>query len=725
MHKAIVYWVLAAILTLCLGAIATFILPASGVTGALFGSTVGAVLSATISTALQIKKQQQQDSQNQQLRERALTEEAYRKLREQLPRLEARVQSLQEERSNLAGYEGQATQKQEECTVLQERINSLKQQQQQLENRIATINQQNPMRENREQLQQNIEELEVKSNSLLGQINGFQSELERLEKQKQELLNIEQQFPAKKERLEALKQELQQSEARALSLANKSAELELLRAIYDELYSERQSLEQRVNQLKPEIARLETEKQRIETEIEKQEDKYANSLRIQEEINKLNRELGTLKQKNREQEIENDRLKDEEIYYNRRLNELKEEIRKTENIAGDTNRRVEAALEALKLSPWSQSQLATLRQTTIPNEQEFIKGFTNYIRARGLEFPERVIRAFHTSCKVQGISALVVLAGISGTGKSELPQLYAQYIGALPLVLAVQPRWDSPQDLLGFYNYMEDKFKPTPLVQGIYQYNQSQQLQQQDRIVIVLLDEMNLARVEYYFSEFLSKLESRRNYEAYLDIDLGSLPVADDKKRFKIPPQFLFVGTMNEDETTQSLSDKVLDRANVITFGRPANLALANNGGQAESLSGYLTYSQFKSWFKSPDSSPSVVEKVTHILNHTNEIMEAMGNPFAHRVYQAITQYVVNYPGVINENSPAFKEAIADAFGQKLLPKLRGLMTEDEAVKNNLRSLNQVIAAIDDYPLTSAFQKACEGYQFQWKGLVYPQSVSV
>ena len=53
-------------------------------------------------------------------------------------------------------------------------------------------------------------------------------------------------------------------------------------------------------------------------------------------------------------------------------------------------------------------------------------------------------------------------------------------------MLAVQPRWDSPQDLLGFYNYMEDKFKPTPLIQGIYQYNHSTSLLEQDRIVIVV-----------------------------------------------------------------------------------------------------------------------------------------------------------------------------------------------------------------------------------------------
>ncbi len=92
-------------------------------------------------------------------------------------------------------------------------------------------------------------------------------------------------------------------------------------------------------------------------------------------------------------------------------------------------------------------------------------------RSKGLAFPQRVIHAFHTSLKVQDISALVILAGISGTGKSELPQRYADYIGAQLLTLAVQPRWDSPQDLQGFYNYVEKKFKPTDLMRGLYQYS--------------------------------------------------------------------------------------------------------------------------------------------------------------------------------------------------------------------------------------------------------------
>ncbi len=99
------------------------------------------------------------------------------------------------------------------------------------------------------------------------------------------------------------------------------------------------------------------------------------------------------------------------------------------------------------------------------------------------------------------------------TGKSELPQKYANYIGAQLLTLAVQPRCNSPQDLQGFYNYVEKKFKPTDLMRGLYQYNHDSAMQ--DRIVIMLLDEMNLARVEYYFSEFLSKLETRRSYQTY------------------------------------------------------------------------------------------------------------------------------------------------------------------------------------------------------------------
>jgi 5-methylcytosine-specific restriction endonuclease McrBC GTP-binding regulatory subunit McrB len=316
----------------------------------------------------------------------------------------------------------------------------------------------------------------------------------------------------------------------------------------------------------------------------------------------------------------------------------------------------------------------------------------------------------------------VVLAGISGTGKSELPQRYANFIGAQCLTLAVQPRWDSPQDLQGFYNYIEKKFKPTDLMRGLYQYNHDNQMQ--NRIVIVLLDEMNLARVEYYFSDFLSKLESRRSGDTYLEIDLGSLPLREEERRLRIPEEFLFVGTMNEDETTQTLSDKVLDRANVLTFGKPENLRLredSNNSNQVNKSSGYLDYEKFKAWRRRPQVNSPVVRKVKEYLDQANNVMEKIGHPFAHRVYQAITQYVVNYPGVSEVNSAEFRYALADQFGQKLLPKLRGLMIDD--YHEELEEMKQLIEQLGDEPLTRAFERSRNSStgQFEWKGLIYPE----
>jgi hypothetical protein len=107
---------------------------------------------------------------------------------------------------------------------------------------------------------------------------------------------------------------------------------------------------------------------------------------------------------------------------------------------------------------------------------------------------------------------------------------------------------------------------------------------------------------------------------------------------------------------------------------------------------------------------------VKYYLDKANKVMEKMGHPFAHRVYQGIIQYVVNYPGVQSQD---FKFALADQFGQKLLPKLRGVMI-DEA-HEELDELENIITEIDDVSLIEAFRKAREGRygQFQWQGLVY------
>ena len=111
---------------------------------------------------------------------------------------------------------------------------------------------------------------------------------------------------------------------------------------------------------------------------------------------------------------------------------------------------------------------------------------------------------------MQNINPISVLAGLSGTGKTQLALQYAKFFNFYSEHVAVQPRWDSKDDLLGFYNFLEKRYQPTELVKALYYFHQSRN-NSDSPMMMVILDEMNLARVEYYFSEFLSKLELRGN----------------------------------------------------------------------------------------------------------------------------------------------------------------------------------------------------------------------
>ena len=139
---------------------------------------------------------------------------------------------------------------------------------------------------------------------------------------------------------------------------------------------------------------------------------------------------------------------------------LKTELAKTPVLAGGDYADLFAPVSFPELRPTRSSQ----------SERQAIEHARDYIRGKNLVFPERVLHAFHTSLKVSDISPLVVLAGISGTGKSELPRHYADAMGIHFLLVAVQPRWDSPQDLFGFYNYLEKRYKATELARALVQF---------------------------------------------------------------------------------------------------------------------------------------------------------------------------------------------------------------------------------------------------------------
>jgi len=382
---------------------------------------------------------------------------------------------------------------------------------------------------------------------------------------------------------------------------------------------------------------------------------------------------------------------------------------------------------------WQPVTFPALKPSNTPlNEQEILRKTSEYIKAQNLYFPERVLHAFHTALKVNDISPLVVLAGISGTGKSELPRCYAEGMGMHSVILAVQPRWDSPQDLFGFYNYLEERYKATELARAMVQFEQFNRSQwalpkewdydRSDRMLLVLLDEMNLSRVEYYFSEFLSRLETRRGIDlnnseartkAEIALEMGSLTEGEKPIRLFPGQNVLFSGTMNEDETTQALSDKVLDRSCVLRFGRPKEITEHTKKQPIPPTSEGLTYENWKSFLKD-DLPPENKERVNGWINKLNDAMAQLDRPFGYRVAHAIQRYVANYPSWIPNR---VNLAMADQIEQRIMPKLRGI--ELDEADQPLNEILSVIRECDDESLLKAFEKGAKSQQqvFIWRGL--------
>ncbi len=357
------------------------------------------------------------------------------------------------------------------------------------------------------------------------------------------------------------------------------------------------------------------------------------------------------------------------------------------------------------------------------NEQKWLAEFEDTLKLNGFKFDTRLIKAFHTSLKVADCSPMVVLSGISGTGKSLLPELYAHAAGMNFLQVPVQPRWDSPQDMLGFYNYMEHRYKATELSRLLWQsdkFNNPEQARNNLAMNLILLDEMNLARVEYYFSDMLSKLEVRRGIDpnneekrraAEIVLESGATSDAKDVRRIFVGSHNLFVGTMNEDESTQSLSDKVKDRANVLRFGRPKELGgtSANKKAFFEKYTGrMMSEKRWLDW-RNP-SSDSYISNLGKQMDELNQHLAELGRPFGHRMWHTVTEYIAQYPG-------DKKHAFIDQIEMKILPKLTGLDMADTSTSTIMDKLAIYISGLGDSLLTSAFETAKTREFFTWQGI--------
>lgn len=193
------------------------------------------------------------------------------------------------------------------------------------------------------------------------------------------------------------------------------------------------------------------------------------------------------------------------------------------------------------------------------NLKELVTRFVNFAASKlKLYYDHKIIRAFFAG---MASSKTMILEGISGTGKTSLPYAMGKFFGKDADIIAVQPSWRDRAEMIGYLNEFTKRFNETDFLKAIYETTY------RDDICIIVLDEMNLARVEYYFAELLSLLEMPDQDAWLIDIVPDSQP-GDPKNlqngKILLPQNVWFIGTANKDDSTFTITDKVYDRATPI-----------------------------------------------------------------------------------------------------------------------------------------------------------------
>jgi hypothetical protein len=285
------------------------------------------------------------------------------------------------------------------------------------------------------------------------------------------------------------------------------------------------------------------------------------------------------------------------------------------------------------------------------------------IQSKGLRIDDSTLRRYHISLKVRGF---VILSGISGTGKTWLGTAYADAVGAECLVVAVAPNWTTNEDLLGYWSPLDKEYHDTDFSRFIRaasaEYARALLENRLPQPFHLVLDEMNLARVEYYFAKFLSAMEERAR-EGVARIELA------EGDSVLLPPNLFFVGTVNVDETTHGFADKVYDRAQLIELSAPHEALLLHIGDRP--------------WR----------DLLMEIWDAVHEVA-----PFAFRIADEIAAYV----GHAESLGGSWKDALDEQILQKVLPKLS---RTDARMGSVLQSCIQ-IAEENELPLTLEKAKA-------------------
>lgn len=301
----------------------------------------------------------------------------------------------------------------------------------------------------------------------------------------------------------------------------------------------------------------------------------------------------------------------------------------------------------------------------------------------GGHYPGGEVRRYHAALNFLPHKHFVILAGLSGTGKTQLALKYALAVhgvtsddpGTDPflVVCPVRPEWTDPTGLTGYYDVLSNRYNVPPFLGAVLLATAHR-----DTPVFIVLDEMNLARVEYYLSDVLSCMETRKELKLHdSGVPLEGSTGTSIPAELPLPPNLYITGTINIDETTNPVSDKVLDRAHVIDMS-------------AVDLAGFLAGLETRE----PDLKDARAACEGHLLA-AHAVMASHGLGFGYRVAEEVVRYHAFAAEHLKADPPATTD---DLMVQKVLVKLRGA----ERQRPLLTGLSKAFAGL---PRSQAFLK--------------------
>ena len=315
--------------------------------------------------------------------------------------------------------------------------------------------------------------------------------------------------------------------------------------------------------------------------------------------------------------------------------------------------------------------------------KELCEGFRNYLaKYEKLYYDISTIRTF-----ISGMNAtkLLLLEGLSGTGKSSLPRYFSKYVNGKCLFLPVQATWRDRTNLLGYFNDFSKTYAETDFLNALYAANYDV-----DRINMFVLDELNISRVEYYFADFLSVLEypEEERKLRIMHFPVGFLPPVKLKDGYvQIPANSYFVGTANKDDSTFSISDKVYDRAITIDFDN-CNQPFEPQGNCEPITLGKSQLDKLFAEAKANTQYAFTAEDFKKFSKITGFIYNAFDITFGNRVLNQINILVPTYVAC-----GGTKEEVLDLIlARKLLSKLEGRF--EDYIKDSLKRLLALLESV-------------------------------